>query len=220
MTVPQGGPLGLLGGTFDPVHRAHLALARAAMSGLGLAGVRWIPSGQPGHRGRPGAAVQDRLSMLELALRGESRFELDRADALAPRPTYTVDTLARLRGELGAKRPLAFIIGADQLLALDTWREWQSLFAATHFAVAERPGYRLDKARLPPAVARELATRSAVSIGAEAAGKIVRFAMPPMAVSATAIREGAARGCPPEDMLPAAVLDYIRTHHLYRNPAI
>lgn len=187
------------------------------MAALGLQGVRWIPSGQPGHRGRPGAGAADRLAMLELALAGESRFTLDRTDALASEPTYTVHTLARLRRQLGAEVPLAFIIGADQLLALDTWRNWQDLFEATHFAVAERPGYPLDRTRLSPALAAELALREAVSLGTQPAGRIVRFAMPAMDISATAIRQALAQGAAPGDVLPTPVLDYIRSHNLYRN---
>lgn len=187
------------------------------MDALGLEGVRWIPSGQPGHRSRPGASVAHRLALLELALAGESRFTLDRTDALASDPTYTVHTLARLRQELGSQVPLAFIIGADQLLALDTWRNWQDLFQATHFAVAERPGYPLERAQLSPALAAELARREAVSLGTQPAGSIVRFPMPAMDVSATAIRAALAQGCDPAGMLPGPVLDYIRSHNLYRN---
>ena len=152
-TASPSTPLGLLGGTFDPVHKAHLALARSAMDELGLAGVRWIPSGTPGHRARPGTSVEDRLAMLKLALAGEPRFSLDSFDALSPAATYTINTLTRLRGELGTLRPLVFIIGADQLVALDSWKDWRQLFELAHFAVAERPGYPLEHSRLPAALA-------------------------------------------------------------------
>ena len=114
--------IGLLGGTFDPVHFAHLRLALEALEQLPLGSIRWIPSGQPGHRGAPAAGVEHRLAMLRLAIQGEPRFALDPADAQSAAPTFTVNTLARLRAELGAAVPLVLIIGADQLLALDTWR--------------------------------------------------------------------------------------------------
>ncbi|MDE2118524.1 MAG: nicotinate-nicotinamide nucleotide adenylyltransferase, partial [Betaproteobacteria bacterium] len=116
--------IGLLGGTFDPVHFAHLRLAVEAAEQLHLDSVRWIPSGQPGHRGAPAAGVEHRLAMLRLAISDEPRFTLDEADARSAAPTFTVESLARLRTELGAKVPLVLIIGTDQLLALDTWREW------------------------------------------------------------------------------------------------
>ena len=207
--------IGILGGTFDPVHKAHVALAHAAMAGLGLAGVRWIPSGRPGHREQPATPVEHRLAMLRLALAAEPRFTLDEADARSAGPTYTVNTLARLRLELGQQVPLVFIIGADQLVALDSWRDWRRLFDATHFAVAERPGYPIARARLSDALAAELAARSAGSIGPGPAGGIVRFAMPPSDISATAIRAAFARRQEPGDCLPGAVLAYIQTHHLY-----
>jgi nicotinate-nucleotide adenylyltransferase len=212
-------PLGLLGGTFDPVHKAHLALARAAMDELGLEGVLWIPSGVPGHRARPRTPVKDRLAMLRLALADEPRFTLDSSDAVSSEPTYTIHTLTRLRGELGSQRALVFIIGADQLLALDSWRDWRHLFELTHFAVAERPGYPVERARLPAALAEELDRREAVRLDGRPAGCILRFAMPPQDVSATAIRAGLAAG-KPADALPEAVLDYIHSHHLYMDSGI
>lgn len=213
-------PLGLLGGTFDPVHNAHLALAHAALHELGLSGVRWIPSGRPGHRDTPATPVEHRLALLRLALAGEPRFTLDETDALSAEPTYTVNTLARLRRELGPSLPLVFIIGADQLAALDTWRDWQRLFESAHIAVAERPGYAIARELLPAAVAAELVAREASTAGAlsaQAAGCIIRFAMVPLDVSATAIRAALARNTTPGTQLPAPVLSYIQSHALYRN---
>ena len=133
-----------------------------------LASIRWIPSGQPGHRGAPAAGVEHRLAMLRLAIADEPRFVLDDADARSPVPTFTVNTLARLRAELGAGVPLVLIIGADQLLALDTWREWKRLFELAHVAVAERPRFECAPAALAggarppnmPAVQRERRARA------------------------------------------------------------
>ncbi len=210
--------IGILGGTFDPVHNAHLALARAAMTGLGLSGVRWIPSGRPGHRDAPATPVEHRLAMLQLALAGEPCFTLDNADALSAEPTYTINTLARLRRELGPQVPLAFIIGTDQLMALDSWRDWQQLFESTHFAVAERPGYPMALEQLSPALATALAARSTKRIDDQPAGNIARFAMPPSDLSATAIRRALARNEHPGTSLPATVLAYIQSHHLYSDP--
>ena len=210
--------IGILGGTFDPVHNAHLALAQAAMAGLGLTGVRWIPSGRPGHRDAPSTPVEHRLAMLRLALAGDARFTLDDGDALSAEPTYTINTLARLRRELGEQMPFAFVIGADQLVTLDRWRDWRRLFDATHFAVAERPGYPIALEQLSPALATELSARSAQRIDARPSGSIVRFAMPPSAISATAIRSALARHPQPSSSLPAAVLAYIQSHHLYSDP--
>ena len=217
MSSTSAAPLGLLGGTFDPVHNAHLALAHAALRELGLSGVRWIPSGRPGHRDMPATPVEHRLAMLRLALAGEPRFTLDETDALSAGPTYTVNTLARLRRELGPSLPLVFIIGADQLAALDTWRDWQRLFDSTHIAVAERPGHPVERERLSAPLAAALAEREATTVGVQAAGRIIRFAMAPLDVSATAIRAALAQNKTPGTQLPAPVLSYIQSHALYRN---
>jgi len=220
VSPPAHAPLGLLGGTFDPVHNAHLALAHAALRELGLYGVRWIPSGRPGHRDAPATPVEHRLAMLRLALSGEPRFTLDEADALSAEATYTVNTLARLRRELGPSLPLVLIIGADQLAALDTWRDWRQLFDAAHIAVAERPGYAIAPDRLPAPVAAELVAREATTPGAlgeQSAGRIIRFAMAPLDVSATAIRVALAQHPTPGMPVPAPVLSYIQSHALYRN---
>jgi nicotinate-nucleotide adenylyltransferase len=202
------------------VHKAHLAIAQAALSGLGLSGVRWIPSGRPGHRAEPSTSVAHRLAMLRLALADERRFTLDEADARSAKPTYTVDTLQRLRAELGSALPLVFIIGSDQFGVLETWKDWQRLFDLAHFAVAGRPGYSAEGHGLSPRLAEELAARHAVRIDGRPAGTIVPFSMPPSTLSASAIRAALAKGQDPGDALPPAVLAYIRSHHLYMEQGI
>lgn len=219
-SAPEPVPLGLLGGTFDPVHKAHLALAHAALQELGLASIRWIPSGRPGHRAAPGASTEHRLAMLRLALAGEPRFELDTVDAVSTEATYTINTLARLRQELGPRLPLVFIIGADQLVALDSWRDWRHLFDAANFAVAERPGYPVERSRMSEELAAELAAREATEAGLRPAGSVLRFKLTPHPISSSGIRAALATGHPPVDALPAAVLEYIRSHHLYMDTGI
>lgn len=210
--------IGLLGGTFDPVHFAHLRLAVEALDQLPLASVRWIPSGRPGHRGAPAAGAEHRLAMLRLAIAGESRFALDDADAHNIVPTFTVNTLARLRAELGAAVPLVLIIGADQLLALDTWREWKRLFELAHIAVAERPRFEIRPGALAGELAAEHARRAIMpaAFAAAPAGGIATFRMTPLDISASTIRADMTAGRSPRYLLPDAVLDYIGSHRLYR----
>jgi nicotinate-nucleotide adenylyltransferase len=210
-------PIGLLGGTFDPVHFAHLRLAVEALEALSLVSVRWIPSGQPGHRGAPVAGVEHRLAMLRLALAGEPRFALDDADARSAVPTFTVNTLARLRAELGAGVPLVLIIGADQLLVLDTWREWKRLFELAHIAVAERPRFEVRPGALTKGLALEYSRRlvAPAEFATAPAGRIASFRMTPLDISASAIRAGVAAGRTPRYLLPDAVLDYIVSHQIY-----
>ena len=130
---------GILGGTFDPVHLGHIALAEAALAGLPLAEVLWLPSGSPGHRASPLAAAHDRLAMLRLAIGRNPRYRIDASELDRSEPTYTVHTLARLRAELGRAQPLALLLGSDSFLSLPTWLRWRELFDLAHIAVAGRP---------------------------------------------------------------------------------
>ncbi len=149
--------VGIMGGTFDPVHLAHLALARTALDRLGLAEVRWIPAGRPWHRDAPGASPADRVAMVRAAIAGEPRFVLDASEAEAGAPGYTVDTLARLRRELGPDRTIVLLMGADAFRGLAGWHRWRELFDFAHIAVATRPGFPLDE--VPATLAAEFAAR-------------------------------------------------------------
>lgn len=210
-------PLGLLGGTFDPVHFGHLRLAEEALERLSLARIRWIPSGHPGHRGAPAAGAAERIDMLKLALAGHPRFDLDVADAWPKLPLYTVHTLERVRAELGRQLPLVLIIGADQLQAFNAWHEWRRLFDLAHVAVAERPGYPAAGKALPEEVAAECARRSVAppQFATRAAGGVARFPMTALDISASDCREAIATGRSVRYLLPDAVLDYIGSHRLY-----
>ena len=131
-------PLGIFGGTFDPVHFGHLRLAGEAIAQLGLSGVRWIPAGQPRHREPPRVAAVDRLQMVRLALAGDPRFSVDAAEVESGEASYTVPTLERLRAEFGPRRSLV-LLGADAYAGLPTWHRWRELFSLAHIAVTLRP---------------------------------------------------------------------------------
>jgi nicotinate-nucleotide adenylyltransferase len=210
--------LGLLGGTFDPVHYAHLRLADEALEHLGLARVRWIPSGSPGHRAAPRTPGRHRLEMVRIAVRDEPRFEVDDAEAGSATPCFTIDTLHRLRGEVGPEVPLVFIIGADQLHAFHTWRAWRELLAIAHFAVGERPGFAVDRQALPAEVGAEYAQRAGTpaALAAAPAGRIVPFPMTQLGISASELRRRLASGRSARYLLPPEVLAYIRANRLYR----
>lgn len=211
------GLIGILGGTFDPVHLGHLALAEAALAGLPLAEVLWLPSGSPGHRGSPVASARDRLAMLELATAGRARYRIDAAELAHSEPTYTVHTLTRMRAQLGAAQPLVLLLGSDSFLSLPTWLRWRELFDLAHIAVASRPGHDAKDGGPAPELSAEIARRSArpEQLAASAAGRIARFDMPPTDISASAVRAGLAAGRDMRDLLPAAVLAYIRSQQLY-----
>jgi nicotinate-nucleotide adenylyltransferase len=221
----SGSPLGIFGGTFDPIHIAHLRLAQEALEACGLAAVRFIPAGQPAHRARPGATSTDRLAMARLALAGCAQFELDEAEVLSEAPSYTVPTLERLRGVFGAERPLVLILGADAFLGLPGWHRWRELFDLAHIAVATRPGHAMDfssgdakKNADRAALAAEFAARHAASpdtFSAAPAGRVSHFDMTPLDISATAIRAILAAGKSPRFLVEDKVLDYIEANQLY-----
>lgn len=210
--------IGVFGGTFDPVHVAHLRLAEEARERLSLSEVRWVPSGLPGHRGSPIASAEDRLAMLELAIGDDPHASIDRAELSGEAPTYTVNTLERLRQELGREVPLVLIIGSDQFTALHTWRDWERLFDLAHIAVAKRPGHLIAARRLPEALAAQHAARRADGIGDQPAGRIVVFSMTVLTISSTAIRTAMAAGRSSRHLLPDNVLAYIQSRHLYEAP--
>ena len=217
-TLPE--PLGLFGGTFDPVHFGHLRLAEEAIGHLGLGGVRWIPAGQPPHRGRPQGTAAQRLAMVLRSTAGNPRFSVDASEVEAGAPSYTVTTLERLRGELGAGQPLVLLVGADAFAGLSTWHRWRDLFALAHIAISHRPGFPVELSSLPHELASEFSDRyqaDASSLGEASAGGIVTFAMTQLAISATQIRKLLANGKSARYLLPDAVLDYIQLHQLYRN---
>lgn len=209
------------GGTFDPVHNGHLAIARAARDELDTL-VALTPAADPPHRAPPGANAAQRARMLELAIEGEvglhvDRRELRRALRQPERRSYTVDTLRELRDELGPRTPIAWLVGADSLVGLPTWHEWRALFELAHFVVAERPGSPLDgelPAELADAVA-ERWTRDAGDLRASPAGRIHRLHQPLQPESASDVRRRIAGGTPWQALVPPAVAAYIADERLY-----
>jgi nicotinate-nucleotide adenylyltransferase len=223
MIVPVGTAgkdvVGVMGGTFDPVHLAHLALARAALDRLGLGKVLWIPAGRPPHRDPPHAAPADRLAMVGAAIAGEPRFTLDDSETHGDAPSFTVRTLERLRRQLGHEQPLVLLMGADAFRGLTTWYRWQEIFSLAHLAVATRPGFPLED--FAPPLAAEFAARrlAGADFAGRPAGGIHTFELVAGTVSATEARALIAAGAPDArllELLPAPVLDYIRRNRLYR----
>ena len=218
--VLPGSPLGVFGGTFDPVHHGHLRLAEEAADSLGLARVRWIPAGQPTAREQPRASAAQRLAMVARAIAGNARFEVDSAEVDAARPSYTVPTLERLRAEAvcGGERPLVLLVGADAFSGMAGWHLWPQIFELAHVAVAHRPGFPVDPALLPEALAtiyRQRHCAEAAALAAAPAGTIVSFAMTQLDISATKIRRLLSKGASARYLLPDALLAYIQDHHLY-----
>ena len=187
----------LFGGTFDPVHNAHLALARAALQALALDEVRWVPAGQPWQKARAITPAAHREAMLRLVLAEEPRFVLERIELERAGPSYTLDTVQALRrAEPGTEWVL--LIGQDQYAGLHTWHGWQTLLGLVRLAVARRPG-----------------ASHAVNTDVERAGHQA-VPLPMMDISATEIRARAAAGRDISQLVPPAVARYIETNRLYR----
>ena len=219
MTPNERRPIGLLGGSFDPIHVGHVQFAHDAMRELGLAQVLFVPAGLAWQKG-PAADATHRARMVELAIAGEPRFVLDRRELDRPGPSFTIDTLRQLRGQMGNARPVVLLIGADQLERLDTWKHWEDLIELAHVGVAARPGHA---AQLNPVLARWRAQHlgSAADVARLPAGVVVPITMKPVDCSSTGLRAALAGASGPGSeaalaaLLPPPVLDYIRQHRLY-----
>jgi nicotinate-nucleotide adenylyltransferase len=213
-------PIGILGGTFDPVHYGHLRLAQEVADQLRLAEVRFIPSGMPPHRAMPATPAADRLAMVRLAVTGNALFTVDPRESASTAPGYTVDTLTAVRAEVGATQSLVLILGADAFLDLATWSRWHQLFELAHVAVAYRPGFPVDtwQSRMPQPLAAEYSTRlmhQPFSVHVAPAGGIVVVPIAELNISATMIRESLRRGGNPRYLLPESIYQYIQEHMLY-----
>ncbi len=216
--LPAHARVGVFGGTFDPIHYGHLRLAEDMADALGLDHVLLIPAGQPPHRGTPRTAASHRLEMVRRAIAGNPRFVADAREVERPQPSYTVDTLASLRAELGAAQPLWLLLGADAFLDLPSWHDWRRLFDLANIAVAERPGARFTQSgAIMEPLESEVAQRRVVDSRSASgpAGSVLLRATPPLDISATAIRTILARHGSARYLLPDAVLDYIHEQKLY-----
>jgi nicotinate-nucleotide adenylyltransferase len=206
----------LYGGTFDPVHEGHLAVARCARDAL-AATVHFMPAADPPHRPAPGASAAQRVEMLELALAGEPGLALDTRELARAEPSWTVETLRGLRRELGPEAPVALLLGADSFLGLPQWREWRQLFGLAHFVVAERAGSPLD-AGLPEPLAAAVEGRlvdDPARLREAPAGRVFRLRQPLQPGSASGLRARVAGGGDWQALVPPAVAGYIRRHRLY-----
>ena len=191
--------VGIFGGSFDPVHNAHVALARQALDELRLDELIWLPAGQPWQKRRVLAPVEHREAMVRLAIEGEPRYTLSRLELERSGPSYTVDTVRALN----AQRPGVdwhLVIGQDQYAGFHTWQGWEELLGLVTLAVARRAdapsGADPQVLRVPHEV----------------------VALPMMDISSTDIRARIAGGLGIADLVPAPVARYIARHHLYQDP--
>jgi len=210
--------IGILGGTFDPIHLGHLQPALEAMQTLQLASLHLMPNHIPPHRPQPVATSSQRLAMVELAAEDRPGVTVDDRELRRLTPSYTIDTLIELRSEL-PDTPLCFLMGMDSLLGLPSWHRWQELTDYAHLVVAVRPGWQ-------PELGRELAefvamhqVDSPLAVHQQLGGLLVWLQNQPLALSATELRVRLAQGDSLDGLVPQKVADYIRQQGIYR-PAV
>jgi nicotinate-nucleotide adenylyltransferase len=210
----------LIGGSFDPVHAGHVAVAGYFSKLLAPDELRLIPAHDPWQKGALQASAPDRIAMLQRAFdHWPLPVKIDEQEIARGGGSYTIDTLRSLRKEFGPQASLNWILGADQLQRLHTWRDWQSLFDLANFVVASRPGYALQAAGLDPQVAQAFTRRQAsASQLRDCPHGLCLFAHSlAFDVSSTKLRDALARGDSVGQALPATVLDYVEQHQLYRS---
>lgn len=214
--------IGLFGGTFDPIHFAHLRLAEEVADAFQLEQVRLIPTSVPPHRDQPKASPEHRLAMTRLAVAGNPRLGVDARELGRAGTSYTFDTLTEVRSESGGA-PLGLLMGADAFVALTTWHRWTELFDLAHIIVARRPGFPLEKlaSALPAPLHEQYASRleaQPAALKAAPSGKVFTHELTALDVSATALRDLILHNASLRYLLPDEVIAYIDKHHLYKEP--
>lgn len=206
--------IGILGGTFDPIHHGHLRCAQELLQDLPLDEVRLVPSRIPPHRDTPHASVEQRLRMLKAALDGAPGFIVDDRELSREGPSYTVDTLHSLRAEIGAT-PLCLIVGMDAFNGLDRWHRWQELIDLAHIVVAHRPGWLAPQTGAVAELLNRHAVKSSAELRAQPAGRVLPWPITGLDISASAIRAQVAAGKSPRFLVPDAVARIIAAERLY-----
>ncbi len=207
------GPLGILGGTFDPIHQGHIDLAYEALA-LGLEHIAFVPSSIPPHRNLPHASAEQRAQMIQLAIQAEARFSLDTREHQRAGPSYMIDTLREFRASEGPERPLCLLMGSDIVPQLKQWRDWLALTEVAHVIIFQRKDYGLA---LPPEWAPKQ-SKQLPALWKQPQGLLYTHACLIQPCSSTQVREAfetpqAAQTL--STLLPPPVLDYIQWRGLY-----
>ena len=201
-------PIGIFGGTFDPIHYGHLRTAYELLNALRFAEMRFLPAGQPPHRTGTFAPPALRLAMVEAAVAGVDGFTVDAREVHKTTPSYTVETLAELRAEF-PDRALCLVVGMDAFLGLTGWHQWQRLLALAHLVVAHRPGWEAPRDGALGELLRERGTREAMDLHRSPGGRILVHAVTQLEISSTDMRALLATGGDPRFLMPDAVRDVL-----------
>jgi nicotinate-nucleotide adenylyltransferase len=212
------GPIGIFGGTFDPIHYGHLRTAFELQRVLRLAEMRFLPAGNPPHRDATFAPPALRLAMVQAAVAGQPGFTVDDREIRKATPSYSVETLAELRAELPG-RSLCLVVGMDAFLGLPKWYQWQRLLDLAHLVVAHRPGWHAPTAGPLGELLVDRGTGSYQDLHAAPAGRILIHAVTQLEISSTDMRALLAAGGDPRFLMPDAVRDLLMADGLYARRA-
>jgi nicotinate-nucleotide adenylyltransferase len=211
---PLQQAIGILGGTFDPIHFGHLRTALELCQGLDLAEVRLVPCYQPVHRKTPIASPEQRLQMARHAIEFEPALKVDDIEIQRKGPSYTIDTLIALREKLPLT-PLCLIMGIDALLSFSSWHRWQDILGLAHLIVVHRPQYQLPQTGIIADLLKDRLKTTSSALHESLNGNIVLHPVTSLEISATDIRKQIAMGKNPRYLLPNNVYKYIQDHGVY-----
>lgn len=208
--MEYNAPIGVLGGTFDPVHNGHLQIAEAVLTEFPLSIIKFLPSYQPPHR-TPHASAKQRVAMLSMALQDHPQFSIDFAEIIRNNQSYTIDTLINMRAQ-APRTPLCFIIGADAYLTITSWHRWQELLNYSHFIVVNRP---LSIISDHSSILIKNLSDDVNDMTTQLHGKVFFLETTSCAISATEIRNRVRAKQSITHLVPKAVADYIEQEQLY-----
>ncbi|MET0984120.1 MAG: nicotinate-nucleotide adenylyltransferase [Steroidobacteraceae bacterium] len=211
-------PIGIFGGTFDPIHFGHLRTAFELMQALRLSEMRFMPAGDPPHRDQTIADAELRLAMVRAAVEGQPGFTVDDREVRREGPSYSVDTLGTLRAEY-PQRSLCLIVGMDAFLGLPKWRQWRELLELAHLVVAHRPGWRAPSMGPLGELLVDRGTGRINDLHEARAGCIYIHAVTQLEISSTELRKLIAAGRDPRYLVPDAVRAVIEQSGCYRTPS-
>lgn len=207
-------PIGVFGGTFDPIHYGHLRSAFEMLQALRFDEVRFMPCGDPPHRGVTYANAEQRLELVQLAIEGQSGFVADDRELRREGPSYTIDTLVSLREEF-PDRSLGLIVGMDAFLGLTDWHRWDEILDVAHIVVAHRPGWRAPDIGALGELITEFGTHRVDDLHGVAHGRIHIHAVTQLEIASTEIRDLIAAGRDPRFLMPDQVRDAIAEKKIY-----
>ncbi len=211
--------VGILGGTFNPIHYGHLRMAQELADGLGMDEVRFIPSANPPHKDDVMVSAEHRAAMVKLAIADNPKFAIDELELSRDGASYTIDTLISLRATLGNNTALCLMMGSDAFVKLNTWHRWQELLDYAHIILVQRPDNAKQQPPLPKEVQALLEahyTEQISDLSKESAGLINMQAISAQDISATQIRDAVKHGQSVKYLLPNEVIEYIVKHQLYQ----